>query len=399
MTAGHLALLARLPKGTQENLYESHILYSDMSVDDMEQRINRWLGVLADCPWDSDDETLVPAAGSCARCTKRSGHEPGLFHDEPDLPDLPDQIQKDEKCLDPACYQQKRLAHLQQQAARLRAEHPKLAWIAAGKNLEWHERREIEEACQQHILTTHEYQPAKKEAPGAQPAMIVDGKKAGQLQWIRPGGPGTAARTKTERTGTTAKPLKQRRAELEAKRYAQVLLDMQDIVDKAELADLAKQPGFDCGKTVPALAAIFGVEIHWFGPEAPSWTNYDARMKGTEAEVRKALWEKVRPELRKRLVYHGAVTQTPKKLVEEAGRIGKLIGVEVKDVYDLVAGRKGFTEPKSWAGLKADGTPKGGKKLTTKATKGTKKRKATTEGTEKKGAKNKKAAAKESRKG
>ena len=53
-------------------------------------------------PWKKDDATLVPAAGPCTTCQKRSSANASLFDDLP----------KHDLCLDVACYESKRQAHL-----------------------------------------------------------------------------------------------------------------------------------------------------------------------------------------------------------------------------------------------------------------------------------------------
>jgi ParB family chromosome partitioning protein len=60
--------------------------------------------VLKDAPFDKRDAQLVPTAGSCADCSKRTGHNKLLFGD--DLGKHGDQ------CVDPKCYQAKLAAHV-----------------------------------------------------------------------------------------------------------------------------------------------------------------------------------------------------------------------------------------------------------------------------------------------
>lgn len=67
---------------------------------ELRQRFYRRLAVVA---WDVSDETLVPGAGSCAACEKRSGHTPSLF---PELSDTTGDV-----CLDGACFTVKTKAH------------------------------------------------------------------------------------------------------------------------------------------------------------------------------------------------------------------------------------------------------------------------------------------------
>jgi ParB family chromosome partitioning protein len=74
--------------------------------------------VLKDAPFDKRDAQLVPTAGSCADCAKRTGHNKLLFGD--DLGKHGDQ------CVDPQCYQAKLSAHV----AKTVAAKPSLVQIS-----------------------------------------------------------------------------------------------------------------------------------------------------------------------------------------------------------------------------------------------------------------------------
>jgi ParB family chromosome partitioning protein len=60
--------------------------------------------VLKDAPFNKRDAQLVPAAGSCADCPKRTGHNKLLFGD--------DLGRQGDRCTDPNCYQAKVTAHV-----------------------------------------------------------------------------------------------------------------------------------------------------------------------------------------------------------------------------------------------------------------------------------------------
>jgi len=74
--------------------------------------------VLKDAPFDKRDAQLIPTAGSCADCPKRTGHNRLLFSD--DLGKHGDQ------CVDPQCYQAKLTAHV----AKTVATKPELVQIS-----------------------------------------------------------------------------------------------------------------------------------------------------------------------------------------------------------------------------------------------------------------------------
>ena len=88
--------------------------------------------------------------------------------------------------------------------------------------------------------------------------------------------------------------------------------------------------------------------------------------KKDSAKALEYLWESVKPTLDNILTYNGPVTQTPDYYIKEAKWIAALIQVDLDAMFKEVSQTKGFTEPKSWKNLNADGTPKAKKKKTTK---------------------------------
>jgi ParB family chromosome partitioning protein len=73
--------------------------------------------VLKDAPWKKDDAELVPAAGACNTCTKRTGANLSLFDDV---------SAKDDRCLDRVCFAGKRSAFIK----AVKASHPEAALVA-----------------------------------------------------------------------------------------------------------------------------------------------------------------------------------------------------------------------------------------------------------------------------
>jgi ParB family chromosome partitioning protein len=74
--------------------------------------------VLKDAPFDKRDAQLVPTAGSCADCPKRTGHNKLLFSD--------DLGKQGDRCTDPGCYQ----AKVSAQVAKTIADKPQLVQIS-----------------------------------------------------------------------------------------------------------------------------------------------------------------------------------------------------------------------------------------------------------------------------
>jgi len=74
--------------------------------------------ILKDAPFDKRDVQLVPTAGSCADCPKRTGHNKLLFGD--------DLGKQGDQCTDPRCYNAKLAAHV----AKAVAAKPSLVQIS-----------------------------------------------------------------------------------------------------------------------------------------------------------------------------------------------------------------------------------------------------------------------------
>lgn len=75
---------------------------------------------LTSVPFDKQDETLVPAAGSCVNCPKRTGFNKLLFGD----------IAQKDSCSDPNCFRAKLDAHV----ARVLEKKPQLVQISSAWN-------------------------------------------------------------------------------------------------------------------------------------------------------------------------------------------------------------------------------------------------------------------------
>jgi ParB family chromosome partitioning protein len=114
---GHALLLAKLPDDQQKTALSACF----KEVYNGEQNPTRvllplrnlqfWIETnvllaLKDAPFDKRDAQLVPTAGSCADCPKRTGHNKLLFAD--------DLGRQGDRCTDPACYQSKLAAHVAQ---------------------------------------------------------------------------------------------------------------------------------------------------------------------------------------------------------------------------------------------------------------------------------------------
>lgn len=116
-------------------------------------------------PWDTSDKSLVPAAGACNVCPKRTGFTPMLFPE----------LKKHDTCTDPSCFQVKRTAAVELKRKDLQAKHPDLVELTTN-----HQSKDRPYAYSYRQYTAKE----AKTMPDAKPALIVDGSNAGDVVYI-----------------------------------------------------------------------------------------------------------------------------------------------------------------------------------------------------------------------
>lgn len=131
--AGELAAsvavpLARLPHAQQAKALKKLDLGSE-SPPTVRHQIE-WLQSefcqnLKGAPFDTKDALLVPEAGACTKCPKRSGSTPGLFDD----------IKESNVCTDVACFKSKSEAAWQQQAEKALAKGHEVLSLSEGAKL------------------------------------------------------------------------------------------------------------------------------------------------------------------------------------------------------------------------------------------------------------------------
>src|SRR5438128_721809 len=111
ITIGHALLIAKLPAAQQQEAFAAAFrgmwtTEGNTQVLIPVKELAAWIESnillqLASVPFDKQDEGLVPAAGSCVNCPKRTGFNKLLFAD----------VRKD-SCTDPQCFRAKVDAHI-----------------------------------------------------------------------------------------------------------------------------------------------------------------------------------------------------------------------------------------------------------------------------------------------
>src|SRR6266436_3039909 len=121
---------------------------------------------LKNAPFDTEDANLLPVAGACSTCPKRTGNNPLLFPE----------IKNRSLCTDPPCHQAKVQAFVQLRVGPLAKEGKKPVQISESPSWQVLSRAP-------NTLYEGQYRRAEREGecPHTQVAVVVDGRKAGTV--------------------------------------------------------------------------------------------------------------------------------------------------------------------------------------------------------------------------
>ena len=182
ITIGHALLIAKLPASQQQEAFAAAFRGQWTSEGNTQVLIPvRELAVwiesnillqLASAPFDKQDETLVPEAGSCANCPKRTGFNKLLFPD----------VRKD-SCTSPDCFR----AKIDASVKKTLETKPQLVQISAA----WNSREGAPVGRNQYVEleikkakpngATSRLSPVQKPCDKMTEAIVMDGGKRGQV--------------------------------------------------------------------------------------------------------------------------------------------------------------------------------------------------------------------------
>jgi ParB family transcriptional regulator, chromosome partitioning protein len=176
----HALLIAKLASGAQEDALR-HCFDGYYGADEKPRsvvtvsRLEAWIAhnvylSLRSVPFSKDDETLLPTAGSCTSCPKRTGLNTLLFSEV-----------REDSCADASCFNRKLDAHIAQRIAAM----PNLVYISdnyqtsdASSVLS---RREYVEVVARKNKKAKDALPEHKHCDHLAPAIHTDGMEKGRL--------------------------------------------------------------------------------------------------------------------------------------------------------------------------------------------------------------------------
>jgi ParB family chromosome partitioning protein len=170
ITSGHAMLIARLGTAQQREVLEGYLLGA-LKYDEGPtiRQLETWIQAnilmeLSGASWKLDDATLLPDAGACAACPKRTLSHPELFAE----------VGKKDHCTDRACFLAKGAALVERRRAELKdTEHLEVSDSYSRTGLK----------KDKGVLESFEWRECKKKDPGAMKVLVVTGNQPGKLTW------------------------------------------------------------------------------------------------------------------------------------------------------------------------------------------------------------------------
>jgi len=263
--------LATLAESAQDELLDDdYTLRECETFDDLRRLVRRQLRALGEVKWDMADADLVKKAGACSTCSKNTAAQPDLYGSDREM--------QGAHCRDAACFELKRLAFLKARHAEVTRELGKDVRIvssAYGSEID-----AIAKATGAEVV--RDYSAGKlvaKPAPGAKPVLRDDGS----LMYEKPAAGSTSGAGSPKRqTAGKAKSLKEKVAELEARRLKRAVLSVVESLTELHESDEKAVVWYpkDAAHALELIAA--------FGMPAPSEHDADKGESQTAYRVRLA---------------------------------------------------------------------------------------------------------------
>lgn len=354
-TSEHLTMIARLPVNVQKEIAGQYANDHRQipTTRELEREIDDRMRKISKACWNLDEP--IAKRPACTGCIKRTSAQPTLFEVNPDASEA---IKKTDKCMDKTCWDIKTSVARKHKVAELKKEHPDLV-VVTKSHTTYSQDREYEKQFSK-FYEKGRYKTVGKSTKGALPAFVADGDSGTTLKWVKLNDSGSRGGSGSR--GTTAgkpTPLAERRKQHESKRWQQVLRKLCEKIEECKYPDAFHRamPDYDAHDEILKLAIIFGTDNMC---SFQDWDDFD-KLQGTcREDLYSQLWEIVKPVLVSEITYNGPITQVSDDRIAEAKKTAEVLSIDIDALYQAEVAA--LPEPKGWASLKADGTPKPVKK-------------------------------------
>lgn len=359
LSIAHLELIARLDPERQQEMLDSAnewiagLDYSDdglITVPELRDYIEtKYSCLLGDAQWDLDLHDVAEGSDSpCSQCDKRTDRQDQLgLWGESDTP-------ADVRCLDVECFTRKLWGNLRKMVDALRVKHPELILIG--------DRHLPEEFGK--CVSKYDVKKCKKSDPSAKPAVTIENNHMSAVQWVKKQARGGSDDGSNLDKSEGPKSLKVRREELHGRRLKMVYDALKNAIEERELPIAP----YDRPTYLAALVCAFGGDGRAYADDDEGTLKFcgdladgmpvkafiDFEETSKKMTLCELLWRKVKGNLKQSISCDRAVIAL--ELEPQAVQLAKLIDFPFD--ASLESAIRETPEPKSWAGLNEDGTPK-----------------------------------------
>ena len=366
MTIAHLELIARMEHHIQNEILgdedDGQIpgLYNWqglISVKYLKHMLSeKYTRILSGVPWDLEDESLRPNAGSCAKCKNRSDTEVQKELWDVEVEGKGKKSTAIVKCLDDECFHAKLGRWQAQLIKKAKEKHAGLRVVGLPQDAESGDYGEI--------TLANEVQQAKKSDKDAFPVVVLNGVKTGKVTYakLRTSLSGSS-HSKQKPDKSQPKPLKERRRQLHGLRVGIVLSALDEFLNDTVMP---VKKNFTL-QMMSAMVAVFGgtgcgsakdkdrqtVDILATGGVVMGTRGYSS--KAEKADTKTIMWWMLLKDMRDAISYTTGESALGKE--KAAKWIAELVAFDWDKASKQACEKK--QEPKSWANVNEDGTPKG----------------------------------------
>ena len=214
---------------------------------------------------------------------------------------------------------------------KLREKHPNLVTVTE----EWEPRDKA-------LTGRNSWDEVKKSQPGAVPALMVDGEKAGKLIYVLlRGARGAAVERKAKSAAGKGPSLAETREQLERRRKALALDLLRDAIDRA------KPPKSWTLKSALRALIVFGTAERHDHCDKDQWVAADALTQEKDPDLIARALDSVRRVLNRRLVIYTPADAD--NVWPDAENIAEMLHLDLERIKADADAE--IPEPKSWAKL------------------------------------------------
>lgn len=355
-TVAMLALIAKQPKELQYNLIDVYVEEYDRectSISDLQRNIDEYHLLLSSMPWSLDEKLKIVeyeidgikhnTNSQCSSCPNQTTHkDKNLLFDEISDP-------KKARCLLGHCYTSKLFVWVEKKYELLKKEHSNLIGVYPKSTYSTEYDTTKLKGLDISSRLDSNCKEVKESGKDAIPGIMLTGKNAGQLIWIRKDKVNTSKPSNSipAKKPASQKTYAEKMKGLTTKRWYGTITKIIDKIEDLNYKDLPKEIG-EAG--LELMASVFGIDISVYGKEnyIKLWKKYNSIDGNLTKKQLNELWGHIKKTITDMMSQGSVMANTSADEIKLCQLTCDELGIDVDEIFKEVCLEKGFTIPKSW---------------------------------------------------